>query len=434
MQIIQEQKTAIRDLLPSWQKESGEWVMNPFCVRVEEEEGSLLYHVQTRELLLLEQGEWPESYLKQHYFLVPRDFDVCDAADQVRQQLRFFYGVRVKGYNYYTILPTTDCNARCFYCFEIGCERITMSRETAEKVVQYIKETAAPGQELKLRFFGGEPLLGQNAIDTITSSLQEYHIPFSSFIITNGYLFDEDVVALAGEKWNLKGAQITLDGTEKIYNARKAYIDRPENAFFHVMNNIEHLLKAGIKVDIRLNLDEKNYDDLCVLVDQLADRLGDYSGINVYANLLFQILCSEDSEKRDRHFRLLTDLQKRIKEKGIQDVPSLSDKTPLYYCMAADPSAVVILPDGRLFSCEEFTAHKAFGHIDTKDGKDQDLLYWLEQFPRDEACHSCPLYPICFRQQHCPDKLPRCLAPDREMKIEALKESIHAAYEKWKNR
>ena len=40
----------------------------------------------------------------------------------------------------YTIFPTTDCNARCFYCFELDRSRIPMSVETARKVVRYIKD------------------------------------------------------------------------------------------------------------------------------------------------------------------------------------------------------------------------------------------------------------------------------------------------------
>ena len=37
----------------------------------------------------------------------------------------------------YSIFTTTDCNARCYYCFEMGRSRMPMNQETALKVVQF---------------------------------------------------------------------------------------------------------------------------------------------------------------------------------------------------------------------------------------------------------------------------------------------------------
>lgn len=40
--------------------------------------------------------------------------------------------------NNYTILTTTGCNARCFYCFEADFKPISMLPETAKSVGEYI--------------------------------------------------------------------------------------------------------------------------------------------------------------------------------------------------------------------------------------------------------------------------------------------------------
>ena len=59
----------------------------------------------------------------------------------------------------YVIFTTLDCNARCFYCYELKSKGKTpMSIETAEKVAKYIITHCPKGTEVSLDWFGGEPL------------------------------------------------------------------------------------------------------------------------------------------------------------------------------------------------------------------------------------------------------------------------------------
>ena len=96
-----------------------------------------------------------------------------------------------------------------------------MSQEVALKVAKYI----AQSDSIALNWFGGEPLYNIKAIGTITNYLIVHNKEFHSEMTTNGYLFNETVVKKAKELWNLTGVQITLDGTEKIYNKTKNYKD-----------------------------------------------------------------------------------------------------------------------------------------------------------------------------------------------------------------
>ena len=50
---------------------------------------------------------------------------------------------------------------------------------------------------LHLSWFGGEPLMGIKRIDQICMDLEGRGIKFSSNMISNGYLFDEEIVARA---------------------------------------------------------------------------------------------------------------------------------------------------------------------------------------------------------------------------------------------
>jgi hypothetical protein len=122
-----------------------------------------------------------------------------------------------------------------------------MSLETADAAADFIRRRSK-GQPVRIEWFGGEPLYNLPVIDRICERLDESGVDFFSIIITNGYLFDDAMVQKAVKLWKLKAAQITLDGTEAVYNRTKAFIYPGVNAYQTVKANIGRLLDAGINV------------------------------------------------------------------------------------------------------------------------------------------------------------------------------------------
>ena len=155
------------------------------------------------------------------YFLVPYEHNDFELKNQYFSLLPLF--VNKKGLTSFVIMPTMDCNARCFYCFEHGMRRYPMTDKTAQDVADFIIKKSL-SQKIKILWFGGEPLYNQSAIDIITNKLISENREFKSTMITNGYLFDMEIVERAKNNWNLKNVQITLDGTEEVYNRCKNYI------------------------------------------------------------------------------------------------------------------------------------------------------------------------------------------------------------------
>lgn len=205
---------------------SGGYRLMTYVLQQRTEDGVLLFHTLTRELLLLTDAEYARLYelpeLYEKWFIVPEALDDMEYADRVRI-VRTTLRKIPEHITSYTIFTTTDCNARCFYCYEMGRSRIPMSEETARKAARYIIDHCG-GQKVKLHWFGGEPLFNAAVIDTICGILRESGIPYSSSMISNAYLFDDDAVGRAQALWNLKNVQVTLDGTEEVYNRSKAYI------------------------------------------------------------------------------------------------------------------------------------------------------------------------------------------------------------------
>ena len=84
-------------------------------------DGLLLYNMLTCSLVLLTPDEaadlTAQRELIDRWFLVPQAHDDRKLCQQVRQMVALLTPVP-KVVTSYTILPTTGCNARCFYCYE----------------------------------------------------------------------------------------------------------------------------------------------------------------------------------------------------------------------------------------------------------------------------------------------------------------------------
>ena len=261
--------------------------MSHYCLMIHYDNVSLLFNNLSGELLMLEAGESLEQNreeLIRHWFLVPDNFDEYKYAVQYKHVLSLMEP-RINALTSFLIFPTTDCNARCFYCYELGRNRVNMSDKIAHDTALFIKQKSL-GNDVRLRWFGGEPLFNLRAIDIITEDLRANDVVFKSQMTSNGYLFDESTVKRAVENWKLDSIQISLDGTEKVYNKSKAFIYRDTNAFKRVLHNIGLLLNAGVEVNIRLNMDKHNYEDLIILCKELSERFYGNDKLNVYAALL----------------------------------------------------------------------------------------------------------------------------------------------------
>ena len=199
-----------------------------YVLRVDHEGKALLHNVVTGQLVVLSPEEaeavqaLPSPYasvmeelIKAHY-LVPEDYDEHQQVIKLRTILRRVCEIHEpKGIiDHYTILPTTSCNARCYYCFEQGVKPKTMTEKTAGDVVEFIKSHCGD-YSVRLSWFGGEPTLAVGRIDQICKGLQSYGINYWSEITTNGYLFDDELVNKAERLWNLKSVMICVDGTEE---------------------------------------------------------------------------------------------------------------------------------------------------------------------------------------------------------------------------
>lgn len=436
MQIISQANETVVTLLKRFQKTSDQTRMMKYCAHTPVDEGILLFNLLTRELVLLTQEEFSQAtqleYLKTHWFAVPEDTDEKELASFVRWALK----TRQKKdgcISGYTIFPTTDCNARCFYCFELGRSRMPMSQETALKVVQYIKNHHGD-KDVHINWFGGEPLFNQAVIDTICDGLRKEGITFESTVISNGYLFDDETVRKAVESWNVKRVQITLDGTEAVYNKTKAYIYRQGNPYQIVMGNMERLLDAQIPVIVRMNMDLHNAEDLLQLSKELGQRFGGRKRIQAYVRHIFD----DDQPIAERHdatgWTLREEALARVEEQlavyGLESKRGVSRGLRTTLCKADCGHAVTILPDGNIGLCEHFSESEFIGHID-REGFDQTVVdSWKQTMPEIPECADCFCYPECIKLVKCANtKL--CFLQQRQWELRRTQRQMVNEYRHW---
>lgn len=441
MKIIKPGKPSVRKILGSQRRKSGICRKMRYVLEARGEGGLRLLNTITGDLAELDPAEaaaWqalPQELsetlaeLYRLHFLVPEAFDERKTVEQIRAVLRLT--TRTKSFHSFVILPTTACNARCFYCYESGYPHHTMTEKTAEDTVQFILKNCGSLRKTKIHWFGGEPLVGKDRIAQICRRLGEEAFEFSSKMTSNGYLFTPELVREAKEDWHLTFVQITLDGTEAIYNRTKAYAGADGSPYYRVLGNIESLLDAGIRVSVRMNLDRHNEQDLAHLIDELAERFAGKAGLACYTHELFDQQGFEpirhtgsewDEIARRRH-----ELDHRIEEAGLslagesRGLPSLR----MNFCMADSPESALINPLGELGKCEHVPYDPPFG--DVRGGvRDPAILdKWLNS-EFEDSCAACELYPYCARMTTCPTKDP-CREDTRREELSRFRKNMLAA-------
>ena len=399
------------------------------------EAGVLAFHTLTRELVLLTREEYAEPdgvpELRDRWFRVPAGAVDKNYADQVRfvLEMRQAPPEHVTSYSVFT---TTDCNARCAYCFEAGRARMPMSEGVARQAAACIAARCG-GDKVHVSWFGGEPLCNVRAIDVICEELTASGVEWRSTMLSNGYLFDDATVARAAGAWNLRRVQVTLDGTEDAYNRAKAYVYAGgESPYRVVMGNIGRLLDVGIHVVVRMNLSERNADDIMALTGELEGRFGGRRGLTAYSHVLFEFAgaraLNRTDEGRARLYARQRELTARLRAAGLARPRGLARALPLSYCMADGGRALTILPDGSLGLCDHYSEDNFVGHLG-REGLDESVVRrFRERHAPTVECDACFRYPECIRLKMCEESR-ECFPETRAQWLDSLREGMLTAYE-----
>ena len=303
----------------------------------------------------------------------------------------------------FIIIPTTKCNARCFYCFagEDTKTQKTMSHETINDVARFIVSQLDPNDEVVYRWFGGEPLLYSDIIDEIISKVHEmapsneYH----SIITTNSSLMTDELLEKAVNFWHLKKIQIPLDGNRQKHDLRKRYYDCKNGHYEQLLSLIGKLLDKGVYTTCRFNMDMENIQDLRPI-------LKDFKQFTKLQRFYFQPIPLHTPKNvtnmrkyvgKDNYHEFWGEVFEILYEEGyLTDINRLLPRRNQSVCTAMLNNFFLINADGNLFRCDQelHSEENAVGNCKQGILHNKNLRKWLDDSLPTE-CKECAFLPIC---------------------------------------
>ena len=415
------------------------WVPSRFNVHATTDDGRLvLWNTLSTAISVFKPQQVPHvlSLLKAQGFtsrreglagyLVQRGYLVRRGMDEYRKFLLAF------GQQHYRsdrlelfVLSSEDCNFRCTYCYE-DFTRGTMRPGVRRGIKRLVEARIEELLTLDVRWFGGEPLYGWEAVEDLgpfLSEIAEKHgVAYRSHMTTNAYLLTPEVA----EKllaWRVNAFQITLDGVAATHDCSRPTRDG-QGSFATIFGNLEALSQRSedFFVTLRVNFDKNNHPHLEELFE-LVERtfrgdprftlefhaVGRWGG----ANDGDLAVCGDD--ERDTVQRALKARAHRhgLKFSTLKDVNFLGGQV----CYAARPFNLVIGASGKVMKCTvvlDKDENNVVGQLH-EDGRltldDDRMALWTEPaFQRDSQCQKCAVLPSC-QGISCP--LPRITAGER---------------------
>ncbi|MEO3947847.1 radical SAM/SPASM domain Clo7bot peptide maturase [Gorillibacterium sp. CAU 1737] len=310
-----------------------------------------------------------------------------------------------------TIAPTLSCNFGCPYCYE-NPKNGMMSREVQDALVELVSDAAKQRKEISITWYGGEPLLAKGIIADMSERMirvcEENGASYGAFIVTNGYLLDDETIAQFKEL-RINGAQITLDGPARIHNTRRMLKTSDKGTFDAILANTRKLKENGIQnISIRINVDKTNVDYIEELLDILIDNdlkdVGIGLGhVNAYTDACTSVAdaCMNTEEYARKNVKYQDILHRKgFSAGGYPYYPGIKAN----YCCADSTSSFVVDPEGFMYKCwnDVGSVEKAVGQVLRRnEAPDEDMymrnvdyIFWS---PFDYAeCVECSLLPVCM--------------------------------------
>ncbi|CAG2153581.1 hypothetical protein LMG31506_04855 [Cupriavidus yeoncheonensis] len=313
---------------------------------------------------------------------------------------------------YECLQPTALCQLGCDYCGQ-SHRPDTLSHNDQDTVVERIAGRLRQGSytTLEIGWFGGEPLLGMNAIRRLTPLLQNasslQQCKYRARVVTNGLRLSKDIATELVCDLGVDEIEVTLDGPADSHDARR-HTKGGKPTFARIFENVEWIVKSSqlpVNVTIRCNVDRRNADSVSRLIDQLADlesqdRMSLYfAPIHSWGNDA-DALCLSREEYAHLEMEWLSHAYFR------RFSPPLMPGPKPIVCMAVNPHAELIDPFGNVFNCTEAPMVPAYGEINfysrgtVRIPEESPHAVRLGAFLDDIAkgrfdCASCPMLPVC---------------------------------------
>ena len=395
-----------------------------YIVEKEIDDNVLLFNSVTCELLLINKKEYEDFWISKKaitdgYVCIDEKIEY-ENIKNYRERERCTKEELTK----FVIFTTSECNARCYYCFENGHRlKQSMHKSIALDVSKYVMKNCSG--KIHLSWFGGEPLMNIEAIDVITNECRMKNRSFYSSMISNGFLVDGDIVDKMVNDWNLRWIQITIDGTEEVYNKTKNYLNvsRDISPYNKVIDNIKLMTNKGIYVLVSLRVNMCNGESLLELLQNLSLVFRDNKYLSVVCAAIHEkkqgeyMPRTQEEERYVRHYQEL--LMHQAFEMGLYK-PALPKSIRVHHCNSDSGKELIILPNGKVGWCNNYMDDGYIGSI-YGGTLDETMIKKFEQrYDEEPQCFYCALYPQCTRNVSCDGSTPKCTEGQRKVVLTSI--------------
>jgi uncharacterized protein len=303
-----------------------------------------------------------------------------------------------------TIAPTMDCCFRCHYCFEEHKEKSYMPEDVMDSIIKHLNSLSSK-PELKLTWFGGEPLMALPLMKQFYEKLKaEYKKPIGSNVITTGYHIDGNAVRIM-QDIGVSQVQITLDGMRDTHNNVKV-TPNCKDVFSKVLDNVELLLSTSdIHVVFRINLTEQNKHEYVELYNYLLNRFQQFRNKGISPGFVMNRgACDNSNENIFFTSKKATQFVLDLYHKHQIHSPFLRYPSRFFNeCAIKNVMSMSFDPEGYAYKCWEIIGNKkyAIGKLN-EDGRIEAInqvifnrhLYGADPL-EDTVCSKCKYLPVC---------------------------------------
>lgn len=294
-----------------------------------------------------------------------------------------------------TILTTYDCNYKCWYCIQNHVKE-KVSAEKIALIIKHVKTYLIENsiKEYILSWFGGEPLMEPEMIDTVSQELykfcQQNNIVYCGAITTNGSLLTDKTIEIL-YKNHIDHYQITIDGDKENHDKTKNQ-EGEESSFETILNNIVALLNRNERAEISLRF---NYTPKSLKSPTLVDDVNSIipaplrNRISVDFHKVWQI---------DEHIISIDELASMLMKFYKSGYKICSDHV-FSICYVDKVHHNTIYYNGGVDKCDNHDIPHLRGYIDS-DGhiiwKERPIINDVDVLAEGICCRDCHYYPVCY--------------------------------------
>lgn len=404
-------------------------------------EGTLLYNTFSTGLIELQgaDGKLIENaferrefdVLSERFITVLRDNGFI-LAEQIDELSLVKYRYRVNAYDGsvlgVSLLPTTDCNFKCPYCFEHANDNAYMNDNDQNQVLAFI-ENEFKGNSVKsfeYGWYGGEPLLAVPVIKNLSQGIKKlcerYTISLGKqWMITNGYFLDDDL-AKTLKSIDIESIQISLDGDKGEHEKSRLSKDGSPT-FDRLMDAIRIASDYFNEVAVRFNVTRKTIGS----VRELIEREDIFSKKNVKPSLgmlkcYLGSNCDAEADidmfKGTEIIKLQWDFDKYARKRRNEGLNHDLFQFPVKAssCSSDRLKSFILGPQRKIYKCiEHVSVGDEVGYINNGAFKPRPEYWkWIVNEPFDnQYCRECTYLPVCMGG--CPSIRERIGVPNDEV-------------------